>query len=99
ARKGIDKPADTKQTAKLKINFSRSGKTVMWDPSCESLLDFAEKSGIPMDSGCRSGSCGTCLVAVKSGSVQHFGSHDAPGEGGSCLTCICKPETDLTLEV
>lgn len=100
-RKSIEKPitaAETQHLGKLKISFTKSGKTMMWDPSCESLLDFAEQAGIEVNSGCRSGSCGTCLVAVKSGSVQYSGSHDAPGEEGSCLTCICKPKTDLALD-
>lgn len=100
-RKEIDKPVlstDTKTFGKLKVKFSRSDRTVPWDPTCESLLDLAEKAGIEMSSGCRSGSCGTCLVAVKEGSVQYLGVHDAPGEEGSCLTCICKPKSDLTLD-
>jgi uncharacterized protein len=100
-RKEIDKPvlsSDTKTMGKLKIKFSRSDRIVPWDPTCESLLDFAEKAGVEMSSGCRSGSCGTCLVAIKSGSVQYLGAHDAPGEEGSCLTCICKPKSDVTLD-
>ncbi|MDB6054443.1 MAG: hypothetical protein JWN25_1966 [Verrucomicrobiales bacterium] len=83
----------------IKINFSRSGKTLVWDTGCETILDFAEQKGIEISSGCRSGSCGTCLVAVKSGKVSTGGAHDAPGEEGSCLTCICKPETDLVLDI
>ncbi len=100
-RKSIEKPSavtETQALGKLKINFARSGKTVLWDANCESLLDFAEQLGIEVNAGCRSGSCGTCLVAVKAGSVQYQGSHDAPGEDGSCLTCICKPKTDLSLD-
>jgi ferredoxin-NADP reductase len=101
AKKKIVSPVlkeETKMFGKLKVTFNRSNKTVPWDPSCESLLDFAEKKGIDISSGCRSGSCGTCLIAVKTGKVTYLGSHDAPGEEGSCLTCICKPETDLTLD-
>jgi ferredoxin-NADP reductase len=100
-RKSIEKPvsaSETQRMGNLKIHFTRSGKTIAWNPDCESLLDFAEQAGVEVNSGCRSGSCGTCLVAVKSGSVQYSGSHDAPGEEGSCLTCICKPKTDLSLD-
>jgi ferredoxin-NADP reductase len=100
-RKSIEKPpsaTETKQMSKLKVVFARSGKTAAWNPDCESLLDFAEQLGIEVNSGCRSGSCGTCLVAVKSGSVEYSGAHDAPGEEGSCLTCICRPKTDLSLD-
>ncbi len=99
-KKKTEAPAlTTASTASgLKITFGRSGKTTIWDPSCESILDLAEKAGIDISSGCRSGSCGTCLVAIKNGKVAYSGAHDAPGEEGSCLTCICRPETDLTLD-
>ncbi len=100
-RKKIDAPQlneDTQVFGKIKVSFSRSGKGGRWDPSCESLLDFAEKQGVAIDSGCRSGSCGTCLVALKSGQVKYLGDHNAPAEEGSCLTCVCKPETDVTLD-
>lgn len=102
AKKKIETPvlsSNTTTFGKIKVTFGRSGKTVQWVPTCDSLLDFAEQQGIDISSGCRSGSCGTCLVAVKSGKVAYLGSHDAPGEEGSCLTCICKPETDVTLDI
>jgi ferredoxin-NADP reductase len=82
----------------LKVTFSKSGKSTMWTPSLTSLLDLAEQNGVKVESGCRAGSCGSCLVAIKSGGVEYVGNHGAPPEDGSCLTCIARPKTDLVLD-
>jgi ferredoxin-NADP reductase len=82
----------------LEINFSRTGKTCVWNPNLSSLLDFAEEQGVRIEAGCRAGNCGTCLVAIKSGSVEYVTEHGAAPEDGSCLTCICKPKTNLVLD-
>lgn len=84
--------------AGLKVTFGRSGQTVPWQPSCSSLLEFAEANGVKIDAGCRTGNCGTCLVAIKSGKVQYSAEAAAAAESGSCLTCICLPETDLVID-
>ncbi len=82
----------------VQITFSRSGKVSAWKPHLGSLLDLADELGIKIESGCRAGNCGTCLVAIKSGNVDYFSEHGASSEDGSCLTCICKPKTDLVLD-
>ena len=84
--------------SRLQVTFSRSGKTWHWNPATASLLEFAEEEGIRIDAGCRAGNCGTCLVAVKSGEVEYLAEHGANAEGGSCLTCICKPKSNLVLD-
>jgi len=81
----------------LKISFEKSGKTCHWQPGL-SVLELAEAQGIRIDAGCRAGSCGTCLVALKSGSVEYLTKTEVEPEAGSCLTCICRPKTDLVLD-
>ena len=82
----------------VQVTFGKSGKVVSWDPSLLNLLDFALAHEVRIDSGCRAGSCGSCSVAVKSGDVEYLGGETNVGEAGSCLTCICRPKTDLTLD-
>ncbi|MGZ4974149.1 MAG: flavin reductase family protein, partial [Limisphaerales bacterium] len=82
----------------VQITFSRSGKTCTWKPTLGSLLDLADEHGVKIESGCRAGNCGTCLVAIKSGAVDYLTEHGADAESGSCLTCICKPRTNLVLD-
>ena len=81
----------------LSVRFSRSGKSVVWDPRAGSLLTLAEDQGIPVESGCRAGSCGCCQTAVESGEVVYLQTPDAEIEPGHCLPCICRPAGDLTL--
>ncbi|MBT5549587.1 MAG: 2Fe-2S iron-sulfur cluster binding domain-containing protein [Nitrospina sp.] len=92
--------ADAGQASNVKINiqFEKSGKTVAWDAKAASLLDFAEANGIPIDSGCRAGNCGTCLTAIKSGEVELVGEPGSEPESGSCLACISVPKENMTLD-
>ena len=91
-------PSQTALLKRLRVTFGRSNKTLQWSPESSSLLDFAEANGIKIDAGCRAGSCGTCLVAVKSGEVDYVVPAEAKPEDRSCLTCICKPRSDLVLD-
>ena len=85
-------------SAKIDIQFEKSGKTLTWDSKAASLLDFAEANGVPIDSGCRAGNCGTCLTAIKSGKVELVGEPGSKPEEGSCLACISVPKENLTLD-
>lgn len=93
------KPDASKDKApKIDIRFSKSGKTLPWDPNLSSLLELGEKNGIPLESGCRAGNCGTCLTAIKNGEVVYVTEPGSQPEEGSCLTCIAVPKGDLTLD-
>lgn len=80
------------------ITFSRSGKSILWDPTSDSLLEFAEANGIEVESGCRAGSCGCCQTAVKEGEIDYNQQPDADLESGHCLLCISTPKGDITLD-
>lgn len=82
----------------VKVVFDKSKKELSWNPQAENLLEFALENGIQIESGCRAGNCGTCLVAIKSGRVDYLAEHGAEPEEGACLTCICRPESDLILD-
>lgn len=82
----------------LDVKFRRSDRTLVWDGSDASLLDFTDRHGLAIDSGCRSGSCGTCETRLVSGSVhyEHKPDHDiAPGH---CLLCVGRPTSALVLD-
>jgi ferredoxin-NADP reductase len=91
-------PAETVHLAKINVTFARSNKTVRWEPSSENLLEFAQSQGVKIDSGCCAGSCGSCIVAIKSGAVDYLKKPDAEPEAGACLTCVCRPKNDLVLD-
>jgi len=89
---------ETAHLAKINVTFSRSGKTVRWEPSAGNILEFAGAQGVKIDSGCCAGGCGSCVVAIKSGSVDYLKKPDAEPEAGTCLTCVCRPKNDLVLD-
>lgn len=82
----------------VEVKFQRSGRTLAWDGADASLLDFAERHGVDVESGCRSGGCGSCETRMLDGTVtyEHVPDHDvAPGH---CLLCVGRPATALVLE-
>ncbi len=91
-------PEETAHLAKIKVTFGRSGKTVRWEPAAGNILEFAAAQGVRIDSGCCAGSCGSCVVAIKSGQVDYLKKPDAEPEAGTCLACICRPQKDLVLD-
>jgi ferredoxin len=83
-------PAEAKEpvahaAAEVEVRFHRSGRTLAWDGQDANLLDFAERHGVAVDAGCRSGSCGTCETrhprprqAVRAGSRPQHELRDLP---------------------
>lgn len=90
-------PAATSDSAGIEIVFEKSGKTVAWDPSIGSILDFAEENDVEIDFGCRAGNCGTCITAIKSGEVDYLSEPGEKPESGSCLACVSVPKGPLVL--
>ncbi|NKB26019.1 MAG: 2Fe-2S iron-sulfur cluster binding domain-containing protein [Kiritimatiellae bacterium] len=81
-----------------KVNFAKSGKVLEWKQGEGTLLELAEARGIHIDSGCRAGSCGTCMTAIKAGEVSYLDQPSASLESGSCLPCIAVPRTAVTID-
>ena len=84
--------------ASVEVRFARSGRTLVWEGRDESLLEFAERHGVPVESGCRSGSCGTCEVRLESGAVAYANPPDHDIATGHCLLCVGRPTSALVLD-
>lgn len=82
----------------VEIRFQRSGRTLTWDGQDASLLDFAERHGVEVESGCRSGGCGSCETLVLEGNVQYDQAPDHDVAPGHCLLCVGRPSSPLVLE-
>ncbi len=97
-------PASTKvtidetSTVELEVEFARSATSCTWNPAAGSLLDIAESNDVMLDSGCRAGSCGSCLTAIREGEVEYTIEPGIPVREGSCLTCIARPKTKVVLD-
>jgi uncharacterized protein len=75
------------------ITFAKSGKTVAWNRSEESILAFAEANDLNPDYSCRQGICGTCMCKILEGEVEYQTQPSAAIAEGSVLICISKPKT------
>ncbi len=92
-------PAEGAATAAaIAVTFAKSGKTLDWTPAAGTILDFAEANGVDIASGCRAGSCGTCLTAVMEGEVSYASPPDATIENGSCLACVGTPKGPIKID-
>jgi ferredoxin len=82
----------------ITVTFAKSGKQFAWQGEQGSLLDFAESHGISVACGCRAGGCGSCQTSIASGEVSYHQAPDFDPEPGTCLLCVCTPQTSVTLE-
>ena len=85
-------------TGPFEVRFKRSARTVRWEEAEGTLLDFAERHGITVESGCRSGGCGSCETRLVSGAVAYAAAPDHDPQPGHCLPCVARPASDLVLE-
>ncbi|BCH05169.1 ferredoxin (plasmid) [Mesorhizobium sp. 131-2-5] len=82
------------------VELALSGRTV-WVPNDKSILDMVEASGLTVESACREGYCGTCVVDVVTGKPIHRDDNlftDEEKESGKVMTlCRCRSEGDLKI--
>ena len=80
------------------IRFSQANVSVNHDGT-SSILEMSESVGVAMDSGCRAGSCETCLAKITRGAVS-YPNNETPNVGpNECLPCIAVPAGDVELEI
>jgi ferredoxin-NADP reductase len=84
--------------AGFKIELARSRRSLVWTKEAGTLLELAEASGVRINSGCRAGNCGTCVTAVKQGSVSYLVKPATDPAPGSALLCIAHPDGDIVLD-
>ena len=85
-------------TDPVAVRFARSQRTLPWDGEQFNLLDFAERHGVVVESGCRSGGCGACQTRLLKGVVRYANPPDHDPAPGHCLLCVATPGSDLELE-
>lgn len=85
-------------TVACDVQFARSGRVTRWTDKETSLLELAERNGIPLDSGCRAGNCGQCRLMIAAGRVTHSKPPGVALVDGECLACIARPQGDVVVE-
>lgn len=67
----------------------------------ETVLDGLLRNGVPVSYACKAGACGSCLLRAAGGQAPadaQVGLKESWKAQGYLLACLCRPETDLTLE-
>jgi ferredoxin len=80
--------------------FARSGRLAAMTPGM-SVLDAAESVGVSIDNACRSGTCGSCKVALLSGTVSQAVEDaltDADKAAGVILACQAQATSDVVID-
>jgi ferredoxin-NADP reductase len=90
--------ANGRRVQPCEVRFEKSNRAVMWNGSLASLLELGESAGIAMPSGCRAGSCGECMTAIRGGAVATIKAPGIPVPAGHCLACISAPAGELVLD-
>ncbi|GBE92226.1 2Fe-2S iron-sulfur cluster-binding protein [Nostoc cycadae] len=82
------------------IVFAKSGKTLTWQPSDGTILEFAEANDINPPFSCRVGVCGTCICKIRAGEVAYQEEPSAATDEGEVLICISQPGSSrLVLDI
>ncbi|MCU0721675.1 MAG: FAD-binding oxidoreductase [Pirellula sp.] len=81
------------------VHFRQSNKLEAFAATYPNLLGFAIKSDIPIDSGCRTGACGSCLVKLIEGKVKYTRRPQFPLKQNEILPCVCVPDGDIVVDV
>jgi ferredoxin-NADP reductase len=81
------------------VSFARSGLTVPWDKSFQSLLELAEACDVPVRWACRTGVCHTCETSLISGTVNYQTEPLQAPADGHVLICCCEPKDELVVDL
>ena len=82
----------------IEVEFRASGRSLVWDGREPNLLEFAERHAVAVQSGCRSGSCGSCETKLLAGEISYAATPDHDIAPGFCLLCVGRPVTSVALE-
>nr|WP_284731495.1 MULTISPECIES: 2Fe-2S iron-sulfur cluster-binding protein [unclassified Rhodanobacter] len=83
------------------VTLARSGEVLLVGPD-ESLLSALKRHGIKVDSSCEQGLCGSCVIGVLSGDLDHRDlvlSDAEKSRGNRIIACVSRCRGKLTLDL
>ena len=93
---------DVDSTTSFRVHMARSATTVEVHAG-ETILEVLRSNGAVIASSCEQGACGTCVLGVIDGEVQHQDVYLRPNEraaGDRIVTCVSRAMFDeLTLDI
>ena len=81
------------------VSFARSGLNVRWNPTFQSLLEFAEACDVNTRWACRTGVCHTCESGLVAGTVAYQPDPLDPPAAGNLLICCSRPAGDVVIDL
>ncbi len=81
------------------VVFARSGLSVAWSPTFDSLLEFAEACDVPVRWSCRTGVCHRCESGLITGNVVYEPEPLEPPARGNLLICCSQPHGDVIIDL
>ena len=91
-------PAAPRSFASHNVHFKQSGAIAKFEPNHASLLACGGQNSITMESGCRTGACGSCAVRLLGGKVRYTREPQFQMQSSEILPCVCVPESDLEVD-
>ena len=80
------------------VRFAASGVEVLAEGST-SLLELAERAGLPAPAGCRSGICHTCSTRLAEGCTLDLRDGRESVAGEHVQLCVSAAASDVTLDL
>jgi ferredoxin-NADP reductase len=90
-----------KKQGKYRVQFTKSGLSVRSDEKTN-LLDLAAAHNIRIDSDCRTGNCGECMVRCLWGKIEMSEEAEIDPQdkqSGWIYSCCAYPKSDVVLDV
>lgn len=88
----------TADSVQHNVLFKQSGANARFELSHPSLLVCAGKNKVSLESGCRTGACGSCAVKLLRGKVRYTREPQFDLQSNEILPCVCVPESDLEVD-
>jgi len=89
---------EVKAEESFAVKFAHAGKECQWTGEEDSLLELATANDIGLAMSCGIGNCGTCMVALKSGSVEYPEKPGFEYDAGTCLPCVAVPKGPVEID-
>lgn len=91
-------PVEEQKVAPCSVHFRQSNKLADFASTYPNLLGFATESHIPINSGCRTGACGTCAVKLLQGKVRYTRKPQFQLKTNEILPCVCVPDGNIVVD-
>jgi ferredoxin-NADP reductase len=91
-------PAAERKDLTCSVHFRQSNKLADFASTYPNLLGFAMESQVLINSGCRTGACGTCAVRLLQGKVRYTRKPQYQLKTNEILPCVCIPDGNIVVD-